>query len=77
MIFRRGLILTIAPKGLCLLLDLEVPAGTILKVEAEGPRRSRVLLARVTHATEQAEGWLHACELANILTDLEISEFLR
>jgi hypothetical protein len=75
-ILRKGIILGISRKGLSLLLDSALPAGIILKVEMEGPGRWRVLLARVLHATEQAEGWLHGCELANILSEGEIRAIL-
>jgi hypothetical protein len=59
-----------------LLLDLRVAPGTLLKVEVLGWIGNRMLLGRVIHATEHAEGWLHGCELVNPVSGMLIQDLL-
>jgi hypothetical protein len=75
-IFRRAVICSISRKGMSLLLDTAAAQGTILKVGLQGFNWSRLLLARVVHVTQEAGGWLHGCELANLLSEAEIQELI-
>jgi hypothetical protein len=75
-IFRRAVVCTISRKGISLLLDSPADRGTILKVGLQGFNWSRLLLARVVHVAQQTDGWLHGCELANVLSEAEIEEVI-
>ena len=66
----------ISEGGIGLLLQYKFPPGTILAIEPLSRRSSRTLLARVVHATAEADGWYHGCELANQLSETELDSWL-
>ncbi len=69
-------VLNLSVCGIGLFLDTPLGEGTQLKVELEGWGGSRMLLARVVHVTEQADGWVHGCELVNPISGGEIEDLL-
>jgi hypothetical protein len=62
--------------GLGLLCNQPVPQGTFLAVKLEGANYSRVLRARVIHATAQGNSWLLGCRLIDRLSSEELAALL-
>jgi hypothetical protein len=75
-IFGVAVIREVSTNGLSLFLNSRVKEGTILAVEPRGLNFPRSLLARVVHVTQQANGWVYGCELANNLSDAELQMLL-
>ena len=74
-----GWLVDISVKGLGLLLDSQLDAGTLLFVELESaPEAAPMeLLAHVVRATLASEGeWLIGCEFVNPLEELELKTLL-
>lgn len=66
----------ISRTGIGLLLGRRFEPGALLSVEVMDPSegQTRLLVARVVHATARAEGgWLIGCALAHALTDDEVA----
>jgi hypothetical protein len=72
----QAVVQNLSSGGIALLLCEALQPATVLKVEVEGGDGPRLLVARVTHVTEQAEGWLHGCELTVPLTADQIENLL-
>lgn len=69
----------ISCEGIGLLLGRRFEPGALLSIELTESTgdRQRLLLARVAHATQQAEGkWLVGCTLVNPVTEEEIQALL-
>jgi hypothetical protein len=65
----------ISPEGIGLLLERRFEPGAVLSIDVTDSRdeQSRLLLARVVHATARPEGgWLIGCELISPLSDEEV-----
>ena len=69
---RRAVVRDISATGLCLQLDWEYLPGTVLAVSPLGWSGPRVLVARVVRSQQDAGTWVHGCELADQLGDLEL-----
>jgi hypothetical protein len=72
----QGVVRNLSSGGIGLVLSEAVHLGTVLKVEIDGGQGPRMLVMRVTHITEQTDGWLHGCELTVPLTGEQIREML-
>jgi len=69
----------ISCEGIGLLLGRRFEPGALLSIELTESTgdRQRLLLARVAHATQQADGkWLVGCTLVNPVTEEEIQVLL-
>jgi len=66
----------ISETGLGLLIYCNFAPGSILSIEPLSRRSTRTLLARVVHVSQEGDGWIHGCELANQLTEREVADWL-
>ena len=75
-IWWQGVTRDISTGGLGLVVNYRLLPGKLLAIQLEGvPRR---LLARVLHATRQADGgWIAGCELISQLTEEELCALLQ
>ena len=74
----RAEVKDVSTGGLCLVLGQPFAPGTIIGVELPLPVWQRVALARVVHATPQADGtWLVGCEFAFRLPARELQQVIR
>jgi hypothetical protein len=64
----------LSAQGVGLTSTYQLEPGTLLAVDLEGA--SRLLLARVTHLTPQATGWLVGCEFVDKLSNEELVAIL-
>ncbi|MCI0458818.1 MAG: PilZ domain-containing protein [Gemmataceae bacterium] len=77
-VVRTALVCDISVNGMGLLLPEQIAPGTILAIHlrARNPGGSRVLSARVIHATPEVDGnWRIGCALSSRLTEEELREF--
>jgi hypothetical protein len=73
---QQGAVHNLSSGGIGLLLGEPIQLGTIVKVELDGWSGPRMLTARVTHTTEQPDGWLHGCELELPLSGCQVRDLL-
>jgi hypothetical protein len=59
----QGTVRNLSSGGIGLLMSEPVSVGTVLKIEVDCHAGPRMLVVRVTHVTEQPDGWLFGCEL--------------
>jgi len=73
----EAIVRDISPDGVGLLLGRRFEPGVLLAIEltAAGDDQTRLLLARVAHATARPEGgWLIGCTLLSPLSDDEVQQ---
>jgi hypothetical protein len=74
----RAFVVNVTARGIAFLLEIPLEPGNVVAFQLGNDERgqTRILSARVVHATEQAKGhWLIGCQLAGALTRDEM-EFL-
>jgi hypothetical protein len=74
----RAFVQNVCARGIAFLLDGPLGPGDVVAFQLRNDERgqTRILSARVVHATEQAKGhWIIGCQLAGALTPEEL-EFL-
>jgi len=73
---QQGIVRNLSSGGIGLLMTELVRLGTVLKVEVDSPAGPRMLVVRVTHVTQQPDGWLYGCELDVPLSGDQVSDLL-
>jgi PilZ domain len=69
---RPAVVRDVSATGLSLQLDWKYLPGTVLAVSPLGWTGPRILIARVVRSQQNERGWLHGCELADELGELEL-----
>jgi len=67
----------ISSTGLCLQLERELPAQTLLAIEPLHETGAKTLLVRVNWAVYEAGGWMHGCVLSQRLSKEEMALWMR
>jgi hypothetical protein len=65
----------ISATGIALLVVTQYPVGAILTIAPLGWRALQFLVAKVVHARQVEEGWLHGCEFTEQISTSELSQW--